>query len=152
MKSFSDILISMSENKPVTVQFDWGYEFNFLPLKGELKEMVENTDDTPTRHSQAAIYGMAVGWVRAIDFGNLDELAIKESFKLKGMPNDMVSQLAEKVLEISGMDYLHPDDMKKQEEELRVDCPMGNIDGEPEELEDDMEEVSEETLYDPTQS
>ena len=145
MKSFSDILINMSENKPTTVQFDWGYEFNFLPLEGELKEMVENASDTPTRHSQAAIYGMAVGWVRAIDFGNLDELAIKESFKLKCMPNDMVSQLAEKVLEISGMDYLHADDIKKQEEES---IELQDVDST--ELEDDMEEVSEESLYEPT--
>ena len=130
----SELLKNMSVFKPQSFTLECGVSFEIIALDEDLKEMVENADSTFERHNLASTYGLSVDGVRAVNFKNLDEEMIGKMYESEELPDDIKTLVAEKVLELSGMDVLHPSAYNAPIEEDEI-------------LEDELEEVSEESLY-----
>ena len=104
------------------------FQFDLIGLKGDALDLVESAEDVMQFNKFAALHGLSDGYKRLSEQYNIEEL--NRIFDNEELPDGIVTMIAEKVCEMSGIDF------EKKIESYEVE------EDDEEELEQDEDELT----------
>lgn len=95
------------------------FQFDLIALHGDSLELVESSEDAMQFTKNAALYGLSDGYKRLADQFKADDLNM--IFDNDDFPDDIVTQIAEKVCSMSDVDFEEKIDSYELELESEVE-------------------------------